>query len=109
MAFLVLKANYLRFNGRAIAGTRRQNRAVVKGGAVKIVHNNCVGLQIRIGQIAGELIFGRSVVHKRKRINIFVPILNFAFRIIDGSAIHARGRTRLKTADLKADIDKILR
>ena len=43
-------------------------------------------------------------MHKRKRIDIRVAVLHFAFRIIHRSAVHARRCTRLKTADVETEL-----
>ena len=48
-------------------------------------------------------------MHERKRIDIRIPVLHFAFLIIHRSAVHASGRARFETAHGKADFCQALR
>ena len=73
------------------------------------MHNNLVRFQIRIRKIAGRLVFGRLVAHKREGVNIRISVLNFALLIRDCFPVDTGRSARFKPPNVKTELYQIFR
>ena len=103
VALLVRERHDLRLDARAVARPHALDHAGVDRAAVEIFADDRVRAFVRVGQPAGDAVFGRVLRLEAERFDLLVAGLHLQFGEVHGAGVHARGRAGLEPAHGKSE------